>query len=398
MAGPAGSDDFVDAPLIAVGETSADTDIESYGIVGGSEPPDATELPLDEGGTDYVASAWWKITPDETATIRLDTFGDGSNASLNVYVGGDGVALPSALEVLRVSGPNVNLGQLNADRIDESGALAENGRIVDVFLGEAGVTYYIQYALIDTVGRTDYTLQVSSPDNYVWLLPDSIEEGNGDLSEPVAGVVGAGTAGIAISSNDGGLSYAQLAQSDDSPGGPFGLGQYFDSRFIGTLPPADAQITAIRVVKSLNGGITGDGIYAGSIKITGITETEVPQDKLDWTTFVVPDNPGNAVANMNWDTRLDADLDAVVVAAVLNITHLGWHWYVTHNTVSTADFANLSFLAIRFDIGPPITTTGFNPPLRRYPRTDGMASSSARRLWPPPRSIQHSNRQAGGYL
>lgn len=37
-------------------------------------------------------------------------------------------------------------------------------------------------------------------------------------------------------------------------------------------------------------------------------------------------------------------------------------------------------------------------PLRQYPRTDGLATSSARRLWPPPRSVQRSNRRAGGYL
>lgn len=38
------------------------------------------------------------------------------------------------------------------------------------------------------------------------------------------------------------------------------------------------------------------------------------------------------------------------------------------------------------------------PPLRQYPRSDGLATSSARRMWPPSRSYQRSNRRAGGYL
>lgn len=37
-------------------------------------------------------------------------------------------------------------------------------------------------------------------------------------------------------------------------------------------------------------------------------------------------------------------------------------------------------------------------PLRQYPRNDGLASSSARRLYPRPGSYQLSNRRAGGYL
>lgn len=38
------------------------------------------------------------------------------------------------------------------------------------------------------------------------------------------------------------------------------------------------------------------------------------------------------------------------------------------------------------------------PPLRLYPRSDGLGTSSARRLWPPDQSVQASNRRAGGYL
>lgn len=38
------------------------------------------------------------------------------------------------------------------------------------------------------------------------------------------------------------------------------------------------------------------------------------------------------------------------------------------------------------------------PPLRQYPRSDGLGASSARRVYPLPPSIQASNRRAGGYL
>ena len=36
------------------------------------------------------------------------------------------------------------------------------------------------------------------------------------------------------------------------------------------------------------------------------------------------------------------------------------------------------------------------PPLRQYPRSDGLGASSARRMWPPPRSTQRSLRQGPG--
>jgi hypothetical protein len=38
------------------------------------------------------------------------------------------------------------------------------------------------------------------------------------------------------------------------------------------------------------------------------------------------------------------------------------------------------------------------PPLRQFPRSDGLATSSARRMWPPSRSYQRGIRRAGGYL
>jgi len=38
-------------------------------------------------------------------------------------------------------------------------------------------------------------------------------------------------------------------------------------------------------------------------------------------------------------------------------------------------------------------TTTVMPPLRQYPRSDGLGASSVRRLWPPPPTIQASNRR-----
>ena len=42
--------------------------------------------------------------------------------------------------------------------------------------------------------------------------------------------------------------------------------------------------------------------------------------------------------------------------------------------------------------------TPAQPPLRIHPRSDGLGTSSTARIWPPSRSIQASNRRAGGYL
>lgn len=58
---------------------------------------------------------------------------------------------------------------------------------------------------------------------------------------------------------------------------------------------------------------------------------------------------------------------------------------------------------LEFDYTPaerPDTAVTFTRPaaLRVYPRSDGLGASSARRIYPPPRSIQRSNRRAGGYL
>lgn len=54
-----------------------------------------------------------------------------------------------------------------------------------------------------------------------------------------------------------------------------------------------------------------------------------------------------------------------------------------------------SYLALR------VTYAGTThaPPLRQYPRSDGLGASSSRRAWPPPRSRQRSLRQGpGSYL
>lgn len=49
---------------------------------------------------------------------------------------------------------------------------------------------------------------------------------------------------------------------------------------------------------------------------------------------------------------------------------------------------------IYWDLGGPSVL----PPLRRYPRSDGLGSSGVRRAYPPSPSTQASNRRAGGYI
>jgi len=50
------------------------------------------------------------------------------------------------------------------------------------------------------------------------------------------------------------------------------------------------------------------------------------------------------------------------------------------------------YLAIRVVYNEAGATTVI-PPLRQYPRSDGLGASSVRRLWPPPPTIQASNRR-----
>lgn len=45
----------------------------------------------------------------------------------------------------------------------------------------------------------------------------------------------------------------------------------------------------------------------------------------------------------------------------------------------------------------PAPAVTYAPPLRQYPRSDGLGVSSARRVWPPAPSVQGSIRRVGGY-
>lgn len=57
----------------------------------------------------------------------------------------------------------------------------------------------------------------------------------------------------------------------------------------------------------------------------------------------------------------------------------------------------LDIYEVRLVVAGDVVGATHAPPLRQYPRNDGLAGS-ARRLYPPPRSRQRSNRRAGGYL
>jgi hypothetical protein len=76
-------------------------------------------------------------------------------------------------------------------------------------------------------------------------------------------------------------------------------------------------------------------------------------------------------------------------------------------SVSTFQFPVL-FLELRptvtyhfadYSTVPTAVLFGGVPPLRQYPRDDGLATSSTARLYPPPRSVQGSNRRgSAAYL
>jgi len=82
------------------------------------------------------------------------------------------------------------------------------------------------------------------------------------------------------------------------------------------------------------------------------------------------------------------DMDGLV-AAIGATDPLGM--YVTAQNVADGqemDYSSPWTLTVTWSTG-----TSIIPPLRQYPRSDGLGASSVRRLWPPPPTIQASNRR-----
>jgi len=87
------------------------------------------------------------------------------------------------------------------------------------------------------------------------------------------------------------------------------------------------------------------------------------------------------------------DMDGLV-AAIGASDPLGM--YVTAQNVADGqemDYSSPWTLTVTWSAGPSVI-----PPLRQYPRSDGLGASSTKRVYPLPPSIQASNRRAGGYL
>lgn len=91
--------------------------------------------------------------------------------------------------------------------------------------------------------------------------------------------------------------------------------------------------------------------------------------------------PAAQVAHFPFGTGLEQYDDAVAAGELYVVLNPGNLWH--------------AITAVSFDYVEPGQTA---PPLRQYPRSDGLGASSVRRLWPPPPSVQASNRRAGGYL
>lgn len=113
------------------------------------------------------------------------------------------------------------------------------------------------------------------------------------------------------------------------------------------------------------------------------------------------------VASTDWFDNYDAGFWSVFHTSVEG-TRLALNAGLGHMSVEPFDWGRngdapdpapswvdeIDYMAIRlWWPGPTIA-----PPLRQYPRSDGLGTSSARRQWPPSRSYQRSNRRAGGYL
>jgi len=108
---------------------------------------------------------------------------------------------------------------------------------------------------------------------------------------------------------------------------------------------------------------------------------------IDPATYVSTLGPGQYAPDSE-GAFLQDNFDARVVAA-------GQHFLAFRNSGS----GSTSVVQIRTRGSfPGPTALHRSPPLRQYPRNDGLGASSAPRVYPPPASIQASNRRAGGYL
>lgn len=99
-------------------------------------------------------------------------------------------------------------------------------------------------------------------------------------------------------------------------------------------------------------------------------------DGVDWWS---PDIPADYAGTVDYDSaylRVDAFRDG---AAVFYI----YPTYLAHLDISEISLT-LSWQA-----------AAYAPPLRQYPRDDGLGTSTGLRTWPPPRSVQRGTRRAG---
>lgn len=158
--------------------------------------------------------------------------------------------------------------------------------------------------------------------------------------------------------------------------------------------------SVILAVPVLGAGGSGALHITGTFNATSLgLYSALSPDATGWTTsMVLPfhdrtsfvNGPATTqTADYGFGTGLEQYDDAIAAGECYIIVNPGNYW--TEITAISFDYAApaLNYAAPR---------SARVPPLRQYPRNDGLGASSAPRLYPPPRSYQASNRQAGGYL
>lgn len=188
--------------------------------------------------------------------------------------------------------------------------------------------------------------------------------------------------------------------------------------------PADAEITNVSVSMTVEtNGTSLDGVVHVA-PLCGFSPLSSGGTSINFGSFVGAGGPGDlaltagkqditydgltypalsgggGVGDFNaWVAATNAADQMVMVCTVQNANNGGYLKY--YNPV----VYDVAWTLTVLDAGPGDgggpnfdATYEFVYPLRHHPRSDGRGTSSARRVWPLPNSVQASNRRAGGYL
>ena len=174
-----------------------------------------------------------------------------------------------------------------------------------------------------------------------------------------------------IGSDDDDTSYVHFQHVGSSF-----LGYNLDVNFAATTIPGPVTSVSLVTVAKGTDSRTAGGAFGARLLLNGgddVFYPIMPLSSADWTETVTP------LTGVTKEELEAGTVEYDTGFALLNDGSSGstsWHTYFT-------------YVALRVEYG----TFTVPPPLRQYPRSDGLAAGSARRVYPPPQTIQASNRR-----